>query len=85
MAVNLLAWPLFTLAFHRSPSKLKITVCPSGVKQGFDRKYALLSCDVAEKEIKIRRVTKIALIAIGFSCEYTAKLNYWNTVYKERE
>jgi len=38
MAVNLVAWPLFTFALHRSPSKLKMTVCPSGVKQGFDRK-----------------------------------------------
>src|SRR4029079_4040704 len=38
MAVRRVAWPSFTLAFQRSPSNEKITVWPSGVKQGFDKK-----------------------------------------------
>jgi hypothetical protein len=82
MAVNLPAWPLFTLAFHKSPSKLKITVCPSGVRQGFERKNASLSCaDNKTESIKNWRVINIDLIAIGFGCEYTAIPIYCNTVY----
>src|SRR6187549_2475252 len=38
MAVSRDASPSFTFAFQRSPSKLKITVCPSGVKLGLERK-----------------------------------------------
>src|SRR6478672_6869402 len=41
MAVSREALPSLREAFQRSPSKLKITDCPSGVREGFDKKYAV--------------------------------------------
>jgi hypothetical protein len=70
------------LAFHKSPSKLNITVCPSGVRHGLERKYASLSCaDNKAENIKKRAVKKNDRIAIGLGREYTAIPFYCNTVY----
>jgi hypothetical protein len=52
------AAPSFTDAFHKSPSKLKITICPSGVSDGLDRKNGSAICAVLflANKIKIKAI-----------------------------
>src|SRR5687768_5513181 len=82
MAVRRVALPSFTFAFQRSPSKAKMTVCPSGVSVGFDKKCALL-CENKSMAAKIsidkseRRFIADSLVA------KTTKLYYFsNATYK---
>src|SRR5688572_20220895 len=82
MAVRRVALPSFTFAFQRSPSKAKMTVCPSGVSVGFDKKCALL-CENKSTAAKTsidkseRRFIADSLVA------KTTKLYYFsNATYK---
>src|SRR5574338_567462 len=72
------------LAFHRSPSKLKITVCPSGVKHGLDKKKASLCAGEKNQSNCITARKIIFLITVTFKIEITIECVCMNTANKKR-